>query len=48
MISPDLETWMAARIKSKKTIPRQSSHASLASQADAIVGLIEEASGAVM
>jgi pimeloyl-ACP methyl ester carboxylesterase len=48
MIPPDLEVWMAERIKPKKTITLTASHAALASQADAIVGLIEEASGAVM
>jgi pimeloyl-ACP methyl ester carboxylesterase len=48
MIPPDLEMWMAERIKPKKTITLQASHASLASQAEAIVSLIEEASGSVM
>ncbi len=48
MIPPEAETWMAERIRPKKTITLQASHASLASQADAIVGLIEEASTAVM
>jgi pimeloyl-ACP methyl ester carboxylesterase len=47
MIPPEAEAWMAERIRPKKTITLQASHASLASQADAIAGLIEEACNAV-
>lgn len=43
MIPPETEIWMAERMRPKKTITLQASHASLASQADAIVALIEEA-----
>ncbi|MGH7798036.1 MAG: alpha/beta hydrolase [Candidatus Binatia bacterium] len=43
MIPPETESWMAERMRSKKTITLQASHASLASQADEIVALIEEA-----
>jgi len=48
MTPPELEVWMAARIKPKKTITLSASHASFASHPDAIVGLIEEASTGVM
>jgi len=48
MIPPETEAWMAERMKPRKTITLQASHASLASQAAAIVGLIEEASTGVM
>jgi len=44
MIPPETEKWMAERINPKKTITLEASHASLASRADEIVGLIEEAS----
>lgn len=47
MIPPDAEVWMAERMRPKKTITLKASHASLASQAPAIVSLIEEASTAV-
>lgn len=42
MIPPETERWMAERMKPKKIITLQSSHASLASHADQIVALIEE------
>jgi len=48
MIPPQTETWMAERIKPRKTITLPASHASLASQPAAIVALIEEASTALM
>lgn len=43
MIPPEAERWMAERMRPKKTVTLQASHASMASQADAIVALIEEA-----
>jgi len=43
MIPPETQSWMAERMNPKKTITLQASHASLASHADAIVALIEEA-----
>ncbi|MBX9588156.1 MAG: alpha/beta hydrolase [Hyphomonadaceae bacterium] len=43
MIPPETEEWMAERIQPRKTITLQASHASLASHADDIVALIEEA-----
>ncbi len=46
MIPPETQNWMAERMKPKKTITLQSSHASLASRADDIVALIEEATRA--
>lgn len=45
MIPPETQNWMAERINPKKTITLQASHASLASHADEIVALIEEAAG---
>jgi pimeloyl-ACP methyl ester carboxylesterase len=48
MIPPETEVWMAERMEARKTLNLQASHASLASQANAIVGLIEEASTGVM
>ena len=48
MIPPETEAWMAERMRPKKTITLQASHASLASQGAAIVDLIEEASTSVM
>jgi pimeloyl-ACP methyl ester carboxylesterase len=48
MIRPETETFMAERIRPRKTITLQASHASLASQGEAIVSLIEEASTALM
>jgi pimeloyl-ACP methyl ester carboxylesterase len=48
MIPPETETWMAERMKPRKTITLPASHASLASQPAAIVALIEEASTALM
>ncbi|SEC65767.1 Pimeloyl-ACP methyl ester carboxylesterase [Rhizobiales bacterium GAS188] len=47
MIPPETERWFAERMKPKKTITLQASHASLASHPDDIVALIEEAAGAV-
>jgi pimeloyl-ACP methyl ester carboxylesterase len=48
MIPPETETWMAERMKPRKTITLPASHASLASRPAAIVALIEEASTALM
>jgi pimeloyl-ACP methyl ester carboxylesterase len=47
MIPPETQRWMAERIGAKKTLELPSSHASLASHADEIVALIEEASGSL-
>lgn len=47
MIPPQTEAWMAERMGARKTITLAASHASLASQAGAIVALIEEAAGAL-
>jgi pimeloyl-ACP methyl ester carboxylesterase len=43
MINPDNERKMAARMNPRKTIELHASHASLASQAGAVVDLIDEA-----
>lgn len=43
MIPPETEQWMADRIKTRKTITLDASHASLASHPQEIVALIEEA-----
>lgn len=43
MIPPETQRWFAERMRPKKTITLQASHASLASHADEIVALIEEA-----
>jgi len=43
MIPPETERWFADRMKPKKTITLQASHASLAPHAADIVALIEEA-----
>lgn len=43
MIPPETEAWMAERMGARKTITLNASHASLASQADAVTALIEEA-----
>src|SRR5262245_10096706 len=48
MIPPDTERWFAERMKAKKTITLQASHASLASRGQEIVGLIELAVASVM
>ena len=48
MIPPDTERFFADRMKAKKTITLQASHASLASQGKEIVGLIELAAASVM
>ena len=47
MIPPETERWFAERMKPKKTVTLQASHASLASRADDIVALIDEAAGSV-
>lgn len=47
LIRPETEKWMAERIKTKKTITLQTSHASVATHPAEIVKLIEEASSAV-
>lgn len=47
MIPPETEQWMAERIKPKKTITLEASHASLASRPNEIVALIEEAARAL-
>lgn len=43
MIPPETQQWMAERIKPKKTISLAASHASLASHADEVTALIDEA-----
>jgi pimeloyl-ACP methyl ester carboxylesterase len=43
MIPPETEQWMAERIKAKKIITLDASHASLASHPKEIVALIDEA-----
>ncbi|SUY29443.1 hypothetical protein EDC40_108116 [Aminobacter aminovorans] len=43
MIPPETEQWMADRIKTRKTLTLDASHASLASYPHEIVALIEEA-----
>ncbi|MGH8857274.1 MAG: alpha/beta hydrolase, partial [Polaromonas sp.] len=43
MIPPETQRWFAERMKPKKTITLQAGHASMASQPDEIVALIEEA-----
>ena len=47
MIPPDTERMFAERMKARKTITLQASHASLASSPRDIVGLIEEAANTV-
>jgi pimeloyl-ACP methyl ester carboxylesterase len=47
MIPPELERWMAERMKPQRTIVLDASHASLASHPAEIVALIEEAMGAL-
>jgi pimeloyl-ACP methyl ester carboxylesterase len=44
LIRPEIEKWMAERMNPRRTITLQTSHASIATQPDAIVALIEEAS----
>lgn len=46
MISPDNQKWMSGRLGAKKIITLEASHASLASQPDAVISLIEEAATA--
>lgn len=43
MIAPDNQAWMSGRLNARKIITLKASHASLASQPDAVVALIEEA-----
>lgn len=43
MIAPDNQKWMSGRLGAKNVITLKASHASLASQPDAVVALIEEA-----
>ncbi|QXH33842.1 alpha/beta hydrolase [Pseudomonas muyukensis] len=45
MIAPDNQRMMSARLKARKVITLDASHASLASRAKEIAGLIEEALG---
>lgn len=47
MIPPEAEEWMAQRINARKTIRLPTSHASVITQPDAIVKLIEEAINSV-
>lgn len=47
MIPPETERWFAERMSPRKTITLQASHASMASHANEIVALIEEAAGSV-
>ena len=44
LIWPETEKWMAERISPRRTITLQTSHASIATHPDEIVGLVEEAS----
>ncbi|MGE0237816.1 MAG: alpha/beta hydrolase [Parvibaculaceae bacterium] len=46
MIAPANQTWMSGRLNARKIVTLGASHASLASQPDAVVGLIEEAAAA--
>ncbi len=43
MIPPETQQWFTERMKPKKTIRLDSSHASLASHPNEIIALIEEA-----
>lgn len=43
MIAPDNQTWMSGRLNARNVVTLKASHASLASQPDAVVALIEEA-----
>ena len=47
MIPPEAEEWMAKRINARKTITLPTSHASVITQPDEIVKLIEEAINSV-
>src|SRR5580698_7466267 len=47
LIPTETEMWMAERIKARRTITLQTSHASVATHPDEIVELIDEASNAV-
>ncbi|MBY6141838.1 alpha/beta hydrolase [Leisingera daeponensis] len=47
MIPPATQEWFAERMKPKKTITLNAGHASMASEADAVVALIEEAAATV-
>ena len=47
LIPTETEIWMAERIKARRTITLQTSHASVATHPGEIVKLIEEASGTV-
>lgn len=47
MIPPETQVWMAERIKPKKTVTLDASHASLASRPSEVTALIVEASGFV-
>jgi pimeloyl-ACP methyl ester carboxylesterase len=44
LIRPKTEKWMAERINARRTITLQTSHASIATHPEEIVGLIEDAS----
>ncbi|HEY9275137.1 MAG TPA: alpha/beta hydrolase, partial [Achromobacter sp.] len=46
MIAPENQTRMAARMNTRKTITLDASHASLASRAGEVAGLIDEAARA--
>lgn len=43
MIAPDNQIWMSGRLNARKIVTLKASHASLASQPDPVVALIEEA-----
>jgi pimeloyl-ACP methyl ester carboxylesterase len=47
MIPPETENWMAARLRARKTITLQASHAAMASHPKEVATLIEEAASAV-
>jgi pimeloyl-ACP methyl ester carboxylesterase len=47
MIAPANQSWMSGRLNAKKIVTLKASHASLASQPDEVVALIEDAVAAV-
>ncbi|MFC6635753.1 alpha/beta hydrolase [Microbulbifer taiwanensis] len=47
MIPPETERWFAERMKPQKTVTLEAGHASMASHADDIIALVEEAAAAV-
>lgn len=47
MIAPANQSWMSGRLNAKKIVTLKASHASLASQPDPVIALIEDAIAAV-